>query len=166
MRPPFSIDAAISRPELAAIQSWGWNRSQSVRLRLEKLVHAGIVPDNCQRNWLAQAVDGRACTGVLAIDRRLRGGRRQHTGTEERLRCSAELLVADACLRRRLCRADGHGDIGRVDGPGHLGLFFNPQAGRFDVGVNQAAQEMDLVDMPTAVPEPTVLLLSAAAGIG
>jgi T5SS/PEP-CTERM-associated repeat protein/autotransporter-associated beta strand protein len=44
--------------------------------------------------------------------------------------------------------------------------FLNPHAGRFDLTLNQAAQEMDLVYTPTAVPEPGTLLLSAAAGIG
>jgi autotransporter-associated beta strand protein len=44
--------------------------------------------------------------------------------------------------------------------------FLNSHAGRFDLVLNQAAQEMDLVYTPTAVPEPGTLFLSAAAGIG
>jgi autotransporter-associated beta strand protein len=43
--------------------------------------------------------------------------------------------------------------------------FLNPHAGRFDLVLNQASQEMDLVFTPTAVPEPGTLALVGAAGV-
>jgi hypothetical protein len=44
-------------------------------------------------------------------------------------------------------------------------LFFNPHPGRFDLVLNQASQEMDLVYTPTSVPEPGSLALVAIAGV-
>jgi hypothetical protein len=44
--------------------------------------------------------------------------------------------------------------------------FLNLHAGRFDLVLNQSAQEMDLVFTPTAVPEPGTLALVGLAGIG
>jgi autotransporter-associated beta strand protein len=43
--------------------------------------------------------------------------------------------------------------------------FLNPHAGRFDLVLNQPAQEMDLVFTPTAVPEPGTLVLVGASGL-
>jgi autotransporter-associated beta strand protein len=43
--------------------------------------------------------------------------------------------------------------------------FLNPHAGRFDLVLNQSAQEMDLVFTPTAVPEPGTLSLIGLAGL-
>jgi hypothetical protein len=44
--------------------------------------------------------------------------------------------------------------------------FLNPHGGRFDLALNQAAKEMDLIYTPTAVPEPGTLALLSAAGMG
>jgi hypothetical protein len=43
--------------------------------------------------------------------------------------------------------------------------FLNPHAGRFDLVLNQASQEMDLVFTPTAVPEPGTLSLVGLAAL-
>jgi autotransporter-associated beta strand protein len=44
--------------------------------------------------------------------------------------------------------------------------FLNPHAGRFDLLLNQSAQELDLVYTPTAVPEPGTLSLIGLAALG